>query len=172
MEGDRTTKKEIHASQMASGIYIVIPVALLAILGIFIYLAYLYRKRNCYSDFHIIANGNEFLLKVFAICTFYFTSDLISFLGEAKRKSIRQSEILGLMVEKRHSDQSTGDTAEEKRPVWMKRILEDKIKPVKEEFAELNDLDRRKNWPRFTKAIGEIHNSIVSSDGQIKCLNR
>ena len=76
------------------------------------------------------------------------------------------------MVEKRHSDQSTGDTAEEKRPVWMKRILEDKIKPVKEEFAELNDLDRRKNRPRFTKAIGEIHNSIASSDGQIKCLNR
>ena len=86
--------------------------------------------------------------------------------------SMRQSEILGLMVEKRHSDQSSQDTAEEKRPVRMKHILEDKIRPVKEEYDELNDLDRRKNWSRFSKAIGEIHNAITSSDGQIKCLNR
>ena len=86
--------------------------------------------------------------------------------------SMRQSEILGLMVEKRHSDQSTESTAEEKRPVRMKHILDDEIKPVKEEFIQLNDLDRRKNWSRFSKAVGEIHNSIKSSDGQIKCLNR
>ena len=94
------------------------------------------------------------------------------FIGEAKRMSLRQSEILGLMVEKRHSDQSTESTAEEKRPLRMKHILEDKIRPVKEEFVELNDLDRQKNLPRFSKAIGEIHNSITSSDGKTECLNR
>ena len=85
---------------------------------------------------------------------------------------MRQSEILGLMVEKRHSDQSTEDTAEEKRPLPMKHILDDKIRPGKQEYVELNDLDRRKNRTRFSKAVGEIHNSITSSDGQIKCMNR
>ena len=56
LEGDRTTKKKTSAFQMASGMYIVILVALLAIIGIIIFLAYLHRRRNCLSDFHIITN--------------------------------------------------------------------------------------------------------------------
>ena len=60
LEGDGNTMKKAPVSKMASGIYIVIPVALLAIIGIFIYLAYLHRKRNCYLDFHLVANKNIF----------------------------------------------------------------------------------------------------------------
>ena len=56
LEGDGNTMKKAPVSKMASGIYIVIPVALLAIIGIFIYLAYLHRKRNCYLDFHLVEN--------------------------------------------------------------------------------------------------------------------
>ena len=76
------------------------------------------------------------------------------------------------MVEKRNSEQPTEDTPEEKRPIGIKQILDDNIKPKKEEYVELNDLDRRKNTASYSKAIGEIHNNITSSDGKIKCLNR
>ena len=59
LEGDENTKEKLPVSQMGSGIYIVIPVALLVIIGILIYLAYLHRKRNSYLYFHIIANEKK-----------------------------------------------------------------------------------------------------------------
>ena len=66
---------------------------------------------------------------------------------------MRQSELLGLMVEKRGSNEIAEDTADEKRPVGIKQILDNNIKPNKEEYVELNDLDRRKNHSQFSKAM-------------------
>ena len=85
---------------------------------------------------------------------------------------MRQSELLGLMVEKRGSNEIAEDTADEKRPVGIKQILDNNIKPNKEEYVELNDLDRRKNHSQFSKAIGKIHGDIKSSNGVSISLNR
>ena len=104
---------------------------------------------------------------IFPIASFF-----ILLTEKIQRRSLRQSEILGLMVEKRSSEQTTEDTSEEKRQLGIKQILDDDIKPIKEEYVELNDLDRRKNASSYSRAIGEIHNNITSSDGKIKCLNR
>ena len=62
--------------------------------------------------------------------------------------------------------------ADERRPVRIKQILEDQIKPKKEEYVELNDLDRRRNSSKFSNAIGKIHNNITYSNGENKSLNR
>ena len=62
--------------------------------------------------------------------------------------------------------------ADERRPVRIKHILEDEIKPKKEEYVELNDLDRRRNSSKFSNAIGKIHNNITSSNGESMSFNR
>ena len=64
-------------------------------------------------------------------------SNCLSFLLEREhRRSMRQSELLGLMVEKRGSNEIAEDTADEKRPVGIKQILDKNIKPNKEEYVE------------------------------------
>ena len=85
--------------------------------------------------------------------------------------TIRQSEILELMVERRNSLDPNKKLPEEKRPLKIKDILEDNIKPSKEEYVLLNDLDRRGNSSHST-AIGNVYSNFTTSSGVVVSLNR
>jgi len=88
-----------------------------------------------------------------------------------EKKPIRQSEILELMVERRTSLDANIELAEEKRPLKIKDILEDNIKPNKEEYVQLNDFDRRRNSSHST-AIGNVYSNFTTPNGTTKSLNR
>ena len=76
------------------------------------------------------------------------------------------------MVETRQSLDPNRNSVEEHRPLNIKQILEDNIKPNKEEYVQLNDLDRRKNASQFSTAIGNVYSNFKTPTGAVKSLNR
>ena len=76
------------------------------------------------------------------------------------------------MVETRKSLDSNKNLVEEQRPLSIKQILEDSIKPNKEEYVQLNDLDRRRNASQYSTAIGNVYSNFKTPTGTVKSLNR
>ena len=84
-------------------------------------------------------------------------------------------EITGLLVESRKSRLSLDKTTqpvEDERPLTIKQILEDKIKPAKEEYDKLKNLDLRKNVSEFSTNIAKGYCNFKLPDGTVKSLNR
>jgi hypothetical protein len=90
------------------------------------------------------------------------------------KKPIRQSEILELIVERRTSAKKKDANIElviPKMPLKINSILEDNIKPNKEEYVQLNDFDRRINASHST-AIGNVYSNFTAPSGTTTSLNR
>ena len=78
-----------------------------------------------------------------------------NFLGRNSKGDIRGAELIGLHVKRKSSVDNKKLLLDEIRPLHIKHILEDKIKPEKEEYVQLNELDRNKNVSHST-AFGNM----------------
>ena len=63
-------------------------------------------------------------------------------------------------------------SSEAQRPIEMKNILENRIKPEKSEYLELKDLDTRMHTLKFSNAIGKRNNEFLLEDGTKVKFNR
>ena len=62
--------------------------------------------------------------------------------------------------------------AEDERPLTIKQILEDDIKPTTEEYEKLKNLDLRKHVFQFSTDIAGGYCDFQLPNGTIKALNR
>ena len=81
---------------------------------------------------------------------------LNNFLGRNSKGDIRGAELIGLHVKRKSSVDNKKLLLDEIRPLHIKHILEDKIKPEKEEYVQLNELDRNKNATQYSTAFGNM----------------
>ena len=81
---------------------------------------------------------------------------LHNFLGRNSKGDIRGAELIGLHVKRKSSVDNKKLLLDEIRPLHIKHILEDKIKPEKEEYVQLNELDRKKNVSQYSTAFGNM----------------
>ena len=81
---------------------------------------------------------------------------LHNFLGRNSKGDIKGAELIGLQVKRKSSVDDNKLFLDEVRPLHIKHILEDKIKPEKEEYVQLNELDRNKNVPQYSTAFGNM----------------
>ena len=58
------------------------------------------------------------------------------------------------------------------RPLTITNILANNIKPEKEEYTELKDLDMRMHTLKFSQAIAKKNSSLNRPDGAPMSLNR
>ena len=77
-------------------------------------------------------------------------------LGRNSKGDIRGAELIGLHVKRKSSVDTNTLLLDEIRPLHIKHILEDKIKPEKEEYVQLNELDRKKNVSQYSTAFGNM----------------
>ena len=77
-------------------------------------------------------------------------------LGRNSKGDIRGAELIGLHVKRKSSVDNKKLLLDEIRPLHIKHILEDKIKPEKEEYVQLNELDRNKNETKYSTAFGNM----------------
>ena len=77
-------------------------------------------------------------------------------LGRNSKGDIRGAELIGLHVKRKSSVDNKRVLLDEIRPLHIKYILEDKIKPEKEEYVQLNELDRNKNATQYSTAFGNM----------------
>ena len=106
---------------------------------------------------------NKFLLIANKINIFNSLLNLIkflilhNFLGRNSKRDIRGAELIGLQVKRKSSVDDNKLFLDEVRPLHIKHILEDKIKPEKEEYVQLNELDRKKkNVSKYSTAFGDM----------------
>ena len=76
-------------------------------------------------------------------------------LGRNSKGDIRGAELIGLHVKRKSSVDNKKLLLDEIRPLHIKHILEDKIKPEKEEYVQLNELDRKKK-KEYSTAFGNM----------------
>ena len=82
---------------------------------------------------------------------------LHNFLGRNSKGDIKGAELIGLQVKRKSSVDDNRLFLDEVRPLHIKHILEDKIKPEKEEYVQLNELDRKKkNVSKYSTAFGDM----------------
>ena len=81
---------------------------------------------------------------------------LHNFLGRNSKGDIKGAELIGLQVKRKSSVDDNRLFLDEVRPLHIKHILEDKIKPEKEEYVQLNELDRKKNVSQYSTAFGNM----------------
>ena len=62
--------------------------------------------------------------------------------------------------------------SEAQRPIEMKNILENRIKPEKSEYLELKDLDTRMHTLKFSQDIAKKCSALNRPDGAPMSLNR
>ena len=80
-----------------------------------------------------------------------------NFLGRNSKGDIKGAELIGLQVKRKSSVDDNRLFLDEVRPLHIKHILEDKIKPEKEEYVQLNELDRKKkNVSKYSTAFGDM----------------
>ena len=79
-----------------------------------------------------------------------------NFLGRNSKGDIKGAELIGLQVKRKSSVDDNKLFLDEVRPLHIKHILEDKIKPEKEEYVQLNELDRKKNVSQYSTAFGNM----------------
>ena len=83
------------------------------------------------------------------------------FLGRNSKGYIKGAELIGLQVKRKNSLDNNKLLLDEIRPLHIKHILEDKIKPEKEEYVQLNELDRKKkNVSKYSTAFGDMFNKF------------
>ena len=83
------------------------------------------------------------------------------FLGRNSKGDIKGAELIGLQVKRKNSLDNNKLLLDEIRPLHIKHILEDKIKPEKEEYVQLNELDRKKkNVSKYSTAFGDMFNKF------------
>ena len=78
-----------------------------------------------------------------------------NFLGRNSKGDIKGAELIGLQVKRKSSVDDNRLFLDEVRPLHIKNILEDKIKPEKEEYVQLNELDRKKK-KEYSTAFGNM----------------
>ena len=113
---------------------------------------------------HGMKGINKFLLIASQINIFFIPFSvnlkkfliLHNFLGRNSKGDIRGAELIGLHVKRKSSVDNKKLLLDEIRPLHIKHILEDKIKPEKEEYVQLNELDRNKNVPQYSTAFGNM----------------
>ena len=80
-----------------------------------------------------------------------------NFLGRNSKGDIRGAELIGLHVKRKSSVDNKKLLLDEIRPLHIKHILEDKIKPEKEEYVQLNELDRNNiRLGQYSTAFGNM----------------
>ena len=81
---------------------------------------------------------------------------MYNFLGRNSKGENNGAELIGLHVKRKSSLDNNKLLLDEIRPLHIKHILEDKIKPEKEEYVQLNELDRKKNVSQYSTAFGNM----------------
>ena len=86
--------------------------------------------------------------------------------------SKKQPEIEGLLFDDRNSLELTKGQADDKKPLTIKQILDDDIKPGNEEYDRLKNLDLRMNVFKFSMNMARDYSHFASPDGTYKNFNR
>ena len=76
------------------------------------------------------------------------------------------------MFDNRNSLELTKGQTDDKKPLTIKQILDDDIKPGNEEYLRLQNLDLRMNVFKFSMNMARDYSHFASPDGTYKNFNR
>ena len=76
------------------------------------------------------------------------------------------------MFDNRNSLELAKGPADDKKPLTIKQILDDDIKPGNEEYLRLQNLDLRMNVFKFSMNMARDYSHFASPDGTNKNFNR
>ena len=76
------------------------------------------------------------------------------------------------MIEPKKAENARVKTSQSERPITIKQVLENDIKPPKEEYGQLKDLDARMNVLKFSTDIAKKYSGYKRANVTTLSLNR